>query len=64
MVCRHQQFAAESLFQIGNQFFNLHRRVKISPVENQPPRMQFLKMTDNLRRDLGAGNADDQPLAH
>ena len=64
MVGRHQQSSAQSLFQIGNQFFNLRRRVKIDPVENQPARMQLLKMTDNLRSDPGSGNADDQPFAH
>ncbi len=64
MVGGHQQSSAQGLFQIGNQLFNLRRRVKIDPVENQPARMQFLEMTDNLRRDPGSGNADDQPLAH
>ena len=64
MVGRHQQSAAEGLFQIGNQFFKLRRRVKIDPVENQPAGMQLLKMTDNLRSDPGSGNADDQPFSH
>ena len=64
MVRGHQQFAAESLFQVGNQFFQLRRRVKIDPVENQPAGMQLLKMTDNLRSDPGSGNTDDQPFAH
>ena len=64
MVGRDQQSSAQGLFQIADQFLNLRRRLKIDPVENEPARVQLLEMTDNLRRDPGAGNPDDQPLAH
>ena len=59
MVCRHQQLAAQSLFQIGDQLFQLGRRLKIDAIENQPAGLQLLKMTDNLRSNPGPGDPDD-----